>query len=526
LIPYIADAVPGWFQASATLYDASGKELAYADHYGFHPDPVLLYQIPADGQYTVAIHDSIYRGREDFVYRMELGEVPYVTTIFPLGGNAGEKTKVELAGWNLPESRMTERAGDKQQSVQLLSVGEEEFNARPFAFDTLPECVAKEQNHTRKEAQKISLPMIVNGRVNQAGEWEYFEFKGKAGQTVEAEVYARRLDSPLDSILTLMDAGGKVLAVNDDFADESAGLITDQADSRIQYKLPSDGSYYLRLGDTQRNGGPEYAYRLRVSAPQSDFELRITPSNVNARAGSVVPIMVHAERLGGFAGDIAVKLKDAPSGFQLSGNVIPGNLSQVQMTLSVPTNGGKRVDNSAHTSHLSLEGSARIDGKNIERSGLPADDWEQAFFYHHLVTTTEMLVTVSGQQGRPAGWNAVWDRPLELLLVRPTMVKFNVPPAMTGQVSFVLNDPPAGITISRNEVVPGGVIVYLTASKSAAGARGNLQMSAVIERPSAQGANAPVVNTPAKAKASTQTMLMPALPFAVVDAPGALAQQK
>jgi len=511
LIPYIADAVPGWFQASATLYDANGKELAYADHYGFHPDPVLLYEVPADGQYTVAIHDSIYRGREDFVYRMELGAVPFVSTIFPLGGNAGAKTKVELAGWNLPQRQVTERAGERQKQVQLVWVGEQEFNARPFAFDTLPESEAKEQNHTRKEAQRISLPTIVNGRVNQAGEWEYYEFKGKAGESVEAEVYARRLDSPLDSILTLMDAGGKVLAVNDDFADESAGLITDQADSRIQYKLPGDGNYYLRLGDTERHGGAEYAYRLRVSAPQSDFELRITPSNVNARAGSVVPITVHAERLGGFAGDIAVKLKDAPNGFQLSGNVIAGNQTQVQMTLSVPANSGKNKDNGPRTSRLSLEGSAKIDGKDVERSGEPADDWEQAFFYHHLVTTSDMLVTVSGQQGRPAGWNTPWDRPLELLQVRPTMVKYNVPLNMTGQVSFVLNDPPNGITIGRNEVVPGGVIVYLNAEKATVGLRGNLQISAVIERP-----NSPAANSPAKPKSSTQTLLMPALPFEVI----------
>ena len=70
LIPYIADAVPGWFQASLTLYDASGKEMQYADHYSFHPDPALLVEIPADGEYTLAIHDSIYRGREDFVYRV------------------------------------------------------------------------------------------------------------------------------------------------------------------------------------------------------------------------------------------------------------------------------------------------------------------------------------------------------------------------------------------------------------------------------------------------------------------------
>jgi hypothetical protein len=43
LIPYISDAVPGWFQAALGLYDASGKELTYADHYSFPsgPGPVL-----------------------------------------------------------------------------------------------------------------------------------------------------------------------------------------------------------------------------------------------------------------------------------------------------------------------------------------------------------------------------------------------------------------------------------------------------------------------------------------------------
>jgi hypothetical protein len=46
LTPYLADAVPGWFQATVTLYDAQGKELAYADDYRFHPDPVLCYQVP------------------------------------------------------------------------------------------------------------------------------------------------------------------------------------------------------------------------------------------------------------------------------------------------------------------------------------------------------------------------------------------------------------------------------------------------------------------------------------------------
>ena len=63
LIPYLADAVPGWFQATLALYDAKGKEVAYDDDFRFNPDPVLFYKIPADGDYTVEIKDSIYRKR-------------------------------------------------------------------------------------------------------------------------------------------------------------------------------------------------------------------------------------------------------------------------------------------------------------------------------------------------------------------------------------------------------------------------------------------------------------------------------
>ena len=83
LIPYLADAVPGWFQATLALYDADGNELAYADDYRFYPDPVLSYDIPRDGAYVLEIKDAIYRGREDFVYRIALGELPFVTSIFP-----------------------------------------------------------------------------------------------------------------------------------------------------------------------------------------------------------------------------------------------------------------------------------------------------------------------------------------------------------------------------------------------------------------------------------------------------------
>ena len=169
LIPYLADAVPGWFQAALALYDAKGHELEHADHYLFHPDPVLHCEIPKDGEYVVEIRDSIYRGRQDFVYRIAVGELPYVTSIFPLGGPAGAQTTVELKGWNLPVTSLTQT--NEEPGVYPLAVRKEDrvSNDMPFAVDTLPECLEQEPNNSIATAQPVTLPIIINGRIDQPG---------------------------------------------------------------------------------------------------------------------------------------------------------------------------------------------------------------------------------------------------------------------------------------------------------------------------------------------------------------------
>ena len=95
LVPFIADAVPGWFQPVLALYDATERG-GLDDDYRFKPDPTLLYEVPKDGEYVFAIHDSLYRGREDFVYRITIGELPFITSLFPLGGPVGARTR---PGW-------------------------------------------------------------------------------------------------------------------------------------------------------------------------------------------------------------------------------------------------------------------------------------------------------------------------------------------------------------------------------------------------------------------------------------------
>jgi hypothetical protein len=500
LIPYLADAVPGWFQAVLTLYDTDGNELAYDDDYRFHPDPVIHFAVPKDGEYIIEIRDALYRGREDFVYRIAIGELPFVTSAFPLGGRAGSKTTVHLTGWNLPASKMTMNAKGKAPGVYPL------VNPEVFMVDTLPEAFEKEPNNSPAAAQRVKLPVIMNGRIDQPGDWDVFRFQGRAGQAIVAEVYARRLDSPLDSVLKLTDAKGQQLAFNDDYDDPGAGLETHHADSRILTTLPANGTYYLSLGDAQQKGGPEYAYRLRISAPRPDFDLRVTPSSINVSGGLTVPITVHALRKDGFSGDIALALKGAPKGFTLIGGLLPTGRDEVRLTLTVPPQ-----PQPAPLS-LSLEGRATIQGHQVARLAVPADDMMQAFAYWHLVPASDLKVAVRRGAMLRVPITISSPDPLDIPAGGTARFQVQVPTILT-KVQFDLSDPPEGIALRNASPVRDGteLVLQCDAAKAKPGLKGNLIVTISAERV-AQPANA-------KQQANRQRVslgTLPAVPFEIV----------
>ena len=392
LVPYIADAVPGWFQPVLFLCDADGKEVAFNDDFRFKPDPTILYEVPKDGEYVLTMADAIYRGREDFVYRITIGEMPFVTDIFPLGGRAGEVAKIQMNGGNLDKAHLTPPPKNTPPGVYRIAArkkGGFVSNSVPFALDTLPECLDKEPNNDLAHAQKVRLPVIVNGRSDRANDWDVFRFEGRAGQTVVAEVVARRLDSPMDSMLKLTDAKGKVLAFNDDHEDPGTGLNTHHADSYLMVKLPADGPYYVHLGDTARNGGPAYAYRLRISPPRPDFALRIVPSRAVMRSKSSGAVTVYAIRKDGFAGPINLGLKKgSPAEFTCSKITLSPKQEKVQLGMKTTLKLTKRPVS------LSIEGSAKIGGKDVAHGAVPAEDRMQAFLWRHLVPAEELKVLV------------------------------------------------------------------------------------------------------------------------------------
>lgn len=495
LIPYIADAVPGWFQAALILYDARGREVAFDDDFHFRPDPVLSYEIPADGAYVMEIRDALYRGREDFVYRIVIGELPFLTGLFPLGGRVGTTTDVALRGWNLPANMMTVGAAETEPGLHPISVrrGETASNAEPFALDSLPESPEKEPNSTARP-QRVSLPIIINGRIDPPGDSDAFVFEGRAGQGVAAEVLARRLDSPLDAVLELTDPSGGRVAFNDDFEDRGRGLDTHHADSFVMAKLPSDGVYRLRLCDVQGKGGPDFGYRLRMSSPRPDFALRVVPSGLGIAAGATVPITVYAMRKDGFSGEIDLAFADAPEGLVLGGGRIPAGEDRVRITLTAPPNAVPEPVN------LRIVGRAAIDGRDVVHSAVPADDRMQAFEYRHLVPAKEFKVVVSGKAGGKAGPQILGEMPLAIPVGGIAQIRFGGAPGVVlprGQLEC--DEPPEGVTIEKITYSRAGAEIAIRAdpAKLKPGREGNLIFSTFGGSRVAGRARVPLATLPA-----------------------------
>jgi len=327
-----------------------------------------------------------------------------------------------------------------------------------------------------------------------------------------AEVLARRLGSPLDSLLKLTNAAGKELATNDDHEDKGAGVITHHADSRLTFRLPKAGSYFLHVGDTQGKGGPAHAYRLRIGPPRPDFALRLVPSHINARPGTTVPLTVHALRQDGFAGEIRLKLTGVPPDFVSSGNRIPAGQDKVRMTLTIPAKAQNAV------LYLSMEGRAVVAGKELRRVAVPAEDRMQAFLWRHLVVMTDCVMKISGRRRWAPPLRLLGKAPVALAAGQTSQLRMaGVRGPLAGRVQLELSDPPEGVALKKVSPGPAGrglvVLLHVDAAKARPGVEGNLIFSVFMMQP-AKGKD----GKPVRRRRRWAVGVLPAAPFKIVAA--------
>lgn len=493
LLPYLADAVPGWFQASIALYDKKGSELKHADNFFFSQDPVLFYDVPEDADYYVEIRDSIYRGREDFVYRLSIGELPFITHISPLGAAYDNSTAVSISGKNLPVRSVNIHGRNRNvpvQHIQLVNKAGMLTERVPFTFSDLPEVKEKMRSENEK-VQEVKLPVVINGTIETPGDKDTYSFTGKANQKISIEVTARRLGSPLDSFIILNNSKGEKIAENDeDPTYKWDDVLTHHADSGLMLSLPKDDTYTVTISDLTGKGGEEYSYRLRISEPLPDFVLYSIPPSVNIPRGGTGYFKVHAIRKDGFTGAIKISLNNISNGLKLSNSTIPEGSNDFKMTVSASYEIPEGVIG------YKLEGTAEVGGRVITRAVTPAENYTQAFAYKHLVHSKEQLVLITPPKPFTVSFSLDKNELVELTQGKETKLNVEIVRSrgFEENVRLQLLDAPEGVSLrtgaaradkDKPAVVRGDkvAVVLRVESKAKSGVFDNLILAGLTSVP-------------------------------------------
>ena len=89
-------------------------------------------------------------------------------------------------------------------------------------------------------------------------------------------------------------------------------------DSRLIFKAPKAGVYYIRVSDVRGFQGKDFHYELTVRPRRPDFKVTLHGANPRVNAGSGKEIELTAQRMDGFEGPIQVHISGVPAGLHVT----------------------------------------------------------------------------------------------------------------------------------------------------------------------------------------------------------------
>jgi hypothetical protein len=339
------------------VLDPGGRRIAENDD-TFGADSFVRFTAPADGTYQVRIHDVNFRGGQAYVYRLTLTADPHVDRAYPLGGRRGSKVPFALTGQGLPAGPVTIDlpADAPADYAHRLTVNGKLTNSFPLDLDDLPEHRKAEANHPAR-AEPVSVPAVLNGRIGRPGEVDSWAVTARKGIAYEFDLRAARLGSPLDGVLTVLDAGKELAR-----AEAGPG----PGDPLLRFTAPADGTYVVRVQDRfPSRGGPDFAYRLRVTGPAvPDFRLRLAADALALDRGGQARLKVLADRLGGFAEPIGLTLDGLPPGVTATMTTIAARQSAVDVVLKAEATAPVRAG------RVTVRGTAKVGDRTVTRTAV------------------------------------------------------------------------------------------------------------------------------------------------------------
>jgi hypothetical protein len=210
------------------------------------------------------------------------------------------------------------------------------------------ETVESEPNDAADAATPLALtpalPTAVSGRLEAAGDVDFYKLALRKGQRVSFRGRTRSLGVPCDLVMRLHAPDGKRIGQS---------KVEGPADAELDATAPEDGTYTLRVAEIAGAGGPGLAYRVEVMPQRAGFALSVEADKVDAKPGGEFELKVTCVRRD-FGGAIALSVE----GFEpasLAGATIAAGKTEATLKVKVPSGleGGRVV-------HFVVVGTARV----------------------------------------------------------------------------------------------------------------------------------------------------------------------
>jgi hypothetical protein len=179
--------------------DAAGRVLAESTA------GLLGVFCPEAGNYTLSLRDRDYRGGPDFRYRINVGAVPVVTGVVPLGLRRGTERTIHVEGVNLGTHNVAVKAAadatpGSKVPVPVTSPLGPVLGSATVVVGEFPEATP---------GQTLPVPGTADGVIETPGAVGEWRFTARKGEQLVVEALARRYGSPLDPWVEVVDKDGR-----------------------------------------------------------------------------------------------------------------------------------------------------------------------------------------------------------------------------------------------------------------------------------------------------------------------------
>jgi hypothetical protein len=414
VVSCLASSIDSRLIAGIEMYDRAGRLLA-ANHHYRGTDALADCTLPEDGDYFVRVHEFAYTsGDAEHFYRLTISTAPWIDAIWPPVVQPGDAATLTVYGRNLPDGRLDPAAvvgGRKLEKISAVvrapadslsrtrlgypgftlpgassldgfeyrvcnSAGQS--NPALIAFASAPVVLDNEANKTPKQAQVVTAPCEIAGRVKNRGERHWYVFAASKGEVYAMELFGERLGASSDVYFLVRNAAtSATLGEFDDNTDalSPTKFVTSTNDPpRYRFVAPVDGRYEVMVSGrkTVTISDPRQTYRLSIVREEPDFRLVVmppaeyTPDAPCLLRGGDQNLTVLAWRLDGWNGPIRLEAEDLPPGVSCAPQMLNAGARQANLVFSTSPTMASGVW------ELKVKGTADIGGRIVTREARPA----------------------------------------------------------------------------------------------------------------------------------------------------------